>query len=483
MIVNDRGFVYKPRKHTIAWKVEVDDNGFVDITDRIIDTKVTLVATDEIHSAEVVIDNSDSYYSGKFTNMNEIKIYYDFSTGTTLRFYGNIEKPDEDTNNMTMKLICRHVASKLLDITVSESYSNKTASYILKDLIDKYASDFTYNNVSTTTENVSIAWEHKPFWDCVKDLCRINSDSLYDCYVDENKDFHYFKQGSRLNTQEVVVPDNFIDLDGLGKNSVSVRNRVIVYGSRNGIPIVYTAEDSQSQSTLNRVKERIIDDSNITTLDEAKKRALGELVALKEQRLNGTIKSSLLPDIRPGDKMWVSLPMHKLNEKLRIQKIVHDLMALQTECTIEQEHKIPNIFKQRFEKEINLESLKNPYKMKYSFLLPIESYSEFESYSNIMIEDNSAKISSGKQSGNFISNSHSASNNITECVLKINGSDLGASSFYVSVDNGTSWEKVEQDNKHTIQSVGSKLKMKCVLNKNDSNPSPSVSEIGILYNT
>lgn len=477
MIVTDDGFVYIARKHTIKWKVEIEiDGSYIDVTDKVIGLRHTKVATTETHSAVIKLINVDSEYSNKFYTGEYVKIYYDFENGDTLKFYGRIKQVQEKMSDMSIELKCEHISAQFLDIMVTESYENTETSEILKDLIDNYASDYTYSNVNTTETNVTISWNNKPLFDCITDLCDASG---YDFYVDENKDVHFFEKNSILNTDDVVVPDNVINVSGLGKDSSPVRNRVRVIGrDEHGIPILYTVEDD---STHPYIKETVINDSSIKTYEQAKDIGDSKLEELKAVKKSGIIQSYLLLYLNPGEKIWISLPMHKIHDKFRVIKIEHDILNITTKCTIEYKKNVSHTIKDRFVKEMQLEESPNPYKLEYSYNIHFEDYSQIESHTNTHIDNNEITVASDKDNASFITNSRTHIQNITKCQLKIQGTDLSDSVFRISVDDGTSWELVLPDQLHNIIGTGNILKLKVNMNKTDACPNPRIKSIGVLY--
>ena len=207
--------------YNALYKIEVirSDGTVDDITDEIFNGEVFDGATDTIGNFSFTVDNSNESKTGIWTGNEILYFYMDYATSaTTKRFRGRIEKVSYQEN--TIKIIGRSESVKLLDITVSKSYTNIETSVILKELFDAYATDFTYNNVETSTTNMTVNWNKKSFWECVKELCQ---KAGFDSYIDVDLDCHYFESGSKPNTTEAVVHgSNLLEVEDFSRIKVVV---------------------------------------------------------------------------------------------------------------------------------------------------------------------------------------------------------------------------------------------------------------------
>jgi len=396
-------FLPLPRPFTPNWKITITRGGTKDtiadttdtsVTDNLLDFKCELIATESIGTFEMTIDNNAGTYDDLYSGGETVIIYSSLRNVTTKLFEGIMEKPEKKfTNDAGSQLAVKgtHVSSQLLDITVTKSYANQTASYILKDIIDNYTDfdgdgtkDYTYSNVTTTTDTYNIDWTHKPFWDCVIDLCNLEN---YECYVDNDKDFHFFERGSITNSNHaIVLNDNYRSVDGLGPDTKLVRNRVIVYGRDDeNQMIIATSENSTSQLTYN-VKEKVVSDTSIKTYDEAKARADAELALLKDTETRGSaVSTAMLPiqntttALNPGEQIPISIPILHIHNYYSIAKLTHKLDSsgdYTTEIEVRsQVTKIPHLFKQRIEKEKGLEDIFNPNELRNSYNLTFDDFS------------------------------------------------------------------------------------------------------------
>jgi len=468
-----------PQEHPI-YKVEViRSSGTVDnITDDIISGEVTDGATEVIGSFKFKIDNSASQYTDLWTGGETVNVYMNYGTEATEKaFSGLIEKVSKIEHNI--QISGRSHALKLLNITVTKQYENTETSEIIKDLISNYASEFTTNNVETSTTNLTVSWNQKPLWDCIKELCYAAD---FDCYVDANKDVHYFKSGSKTNTTEAMVHgDNIIEVSDFAEDISQIRNRIIVYGQDiGGLPSVYTAEDEESIAKYG-VKEQIITDTNLTTVDALRDRAEAELKRLKDPPIVGEVKSIGTPTLRPGEKLRISYPDSGIPPNAyKIISYTHSFEGmLFTKVKVQKfAVTIPKIMKQTIENQQNISDIKNPYELRYSYNFTFDDDSQIESHYHTEISNGVLKLISGYSSGTMVSKSKTHFSNITQAHLKVTGSGLGGNIEYqLSNDNGNTWEKVNPDELHVFSSTGKKLKLRIILNSS----SAQIDSVAILY--
>ena len=475
------GFVYIPKKHTFAYKVKIDKNGTIDdITDYVLKLNYSL-STREIGQCVFELDNNTGLLSDKYSLNDTVLIYYDFSDASTVVWRGYIERIDkaDSEHGHILKIRARHLTSELLDITVTEQYENIEISDILKDIIESYLTGYTYSGVSTTGSNVSIKWSNKPFWDCVQDLCSLAG---YDCYVDNDKDFHFFERGSHLcETEAVVEEDNLLELKGIGSTSTDVKNKIIVYGKDDeGIPIIHTSEDVDSQTNY-RLKETVISNSDIDTEEFAKDIGDGELEIRKTPEERGSIKSFILKDLKPGDLLWVSAPSSKIHQKYLIYKFIHKIIEDTTVAIIEKERDVPDVFKERTEKELQLEEILNPNKLKFSYNFTFDDDSNITSHTNTETSNGVLKLINTSTSGTMITDIKRNNENITQAELRIVSQDTESSRFYASAQSGTTWEEVTPNELHNISQTGKDLRIKVILVPDSNNPNPQIKSLAVLY--
>ena len=487
-MITERAIVWVPQAYTPTWKVKIDGT---EITADVLFLEFDKPATETVGHFSLKINNNDNSYSDLYSGGESVQIYIDWSDGTTLQFAGTIEKVekvfDEELGNI-LKVTGMHVSGKLLDITVTRTFSDTqisgTSSSILESIISAYASDFTTTNVTACTTTASVTWSNKPLWDCIRELCEIAG---YDCYVDDNKDIHFFPRNSILNTQDAAVyGDNILKVEGLKTDLIDVKNRVIVYGKdSDGQEIVYQAEDAESQSAYG-IRESVIEDVNITKEEEAMEVAKAKLAEYNQPGLKGTVKCTGLIHINPGEKIWIVYPPQKIYDKYKVQNITHTIDMGFFTTTLEVSKigaNIPVQIKRRQEETRKLREVRNPYEMSRSWNFTFDDDSKSESL------DNTLAISGGKLKwvgptttyGTFVSITKTEETDVSEVHLKVIGKDIGASFFWVSANDGLTWESIEPNSKITLRNSGKKLKIRVRLIKNNENPAPEIDSMVLLY--
>jgi len=487
-------FMFIPRLFTPNWKVEVtrSDGTVDDITDDLIYLEFDKPVTEGVGQFKVIIDNNRDTYTELYDGGETIRIYLDMDDATTERFegiLGHIRRVDGDFG-ITLELTGEHVAVELIDVTVAGSYEDEAIEDILEDLVNKYASGFTYDkSIYSCSTTATINWEDgTSFWSAVFDLCVLAS---YDCYVDDNKVFHFFAQNSyTCELEAVVYGPTLLETDGLGEDIADVKNKVIVYGEdETGLPIIYTASDATSQDSYN-LKEKVIKDSSINSMDEAEERADAELAELKDPIVRGVARCQGMPTVNPGDLIWVVIPPLGLYNKYRVLKITH--IIDQGDYITELELSKPTRgfsyqFKEQTKADLVTRTVLNPNKLEYSYNFTFDGDIE----DNPNIEDpGDLKTAGGKlviatgTSGTAITSTKVATNNITQVELKVVGANLDDSTFHINTVEGAgddTWEAITRNVLHNVINTGNRnLALKIYLEEFGTTE-PEIDSISLLF--
>jgi len=183
-------------------------------------------------SFKATLNNYTGRLAGSYDIGNSVEIYADrgVSPPTTKIFNGvleNIEYSGRDNFKEKITLSGRDYTAKLQDsIVPPESYSNLLAGSIVKDLINKYANEITYNNVDDSSTIISgIQFKYDPIFDAIKNIAQRAG---YIFYVDLNKDLN-FKEKSSVSSNLVFDNTNIVDAK-FNKRRDTVFNDVIVRG-------------------------------------------------------------------------------------------------------------------------------------------------------------------------------------------------------------------------------------------------------------
>lgn len=463
-VKSKQGFVWVPPEHGAAYKITVtrSDSTVDDLTDSITNLEVDDNVTSSIGTFSLEIYNPNETYTGVWHPGDTFLYYKDYDLGTTLAFRGRVERVDYRLNKI--KISGRSESLRLMEITVTKSYTDTQCDLILKDLIDNYASSWlTYSGVEVSSTTYTVTWVNKPFWEAVQELCQTAG---YDAFVDCDNDMQFFEVGTRLNPQEAVVHDyNLLEQDGFSsEDSTQVINRIRVYGAvKDGIQIIYTAEDTDSQST-NFTREEVFTDSSITSYSQAK--AYGDylLAQKKDAPISGEVTSILLGLCRPGDKIYISNPMEGIppaqyTVKGYVDKLGIENGDLTTTIRINKEpRKLQHVFKDIINKQSNsTEKGNNMFDMEHSLFYPFDT--DEGTHSNTVITDGVLKVSTGSI-GTWYSPSYNHSTAVSQAVLVLVGTNLEYVTVSLSIDNGLTYNTLTKDTIVNIATTGVELLVK-----------------------
>ena len=371
---------------------------------------------------------------------------------------------------------------RLLNLTATKEFTNTTGSTIVKDVLSTYDSDITTNNVTTTTNSLTIKWSHKSAWEAIVQIARASG---FDVYIDQDLDCNFFQEGSRLNSSEAVVhDDNILSVGEFGDDITLVRNRIIVYGSDvEDLPLVYTAEDSASQ-TKYKVREEQITDTNLTTFSQVKERAEFELANKKDPPKVSDITSFGLPSIRPGEKVLVTHPDSGIDPAhYKIISFTHTFVSdglFTTTIRIQKESPlVSQILKERVLAEQELSDITNPHELRFSYNLTFEDETDTDTHNKTEIDQSRLKLTSGNSTGSFLSKARSHGIDITSVQLKITGESLPGTDYFVSVNNGATFFQVTKDSLVSVDpaNTGTNLVIKIEINSSAT----QIESVAVLY--
>lgn len=142
-----------------------------------------------------------------------------------------INPPQTQISPGTYKYAVRGVDySRRLDKRkVVETYTDQTCSYIINDITDNYAPEFSTINVQTGPVVSFIAFNYKSARDCIRDLARLSG---FDWYVDYDMDIHFFAQETNSAPYELNETASSGRYKGLliDINKSQLKNRIFVRG-------------------------------------------------------------------------------------------------------------------------------------------------------------------------------------------------------------------------------------------------------------
>jgi len=151
--------------------------------------------------------------------------------GATTIFKGSVLKTSRAMSDFleAIAVECVDYTRQLDQYLVTERYTNQKVEDIVKDIIDNYASGFTYTNVSCGTELASITFNYLTITQCLQKLAKAVN---YFWYVDYDNDLHFFNR--EANTAPFSLDDtsgNYIfDSLRLSDDLSQLKNRVRIRG-------------------------------------------------------------------------------------------------------------------------------------------------------------------------------------------------------------------------------------------------------------
>ena len=483
--------IFIPPAVSSMYKIEIiTSSGATDVTGYTEKGNFKQAINPDTGTFDVTILNPDDKFKDLFAAEDKIKLYKDYGTSaTTLRFQGIIENVDQA--NHRIKLKGKSLAKDLLDYTVVGNYTDQTIHSILTDIISQVNSeisdDYTTTNIDTTgtgaTQAITINWNYKTAWECIEILCKL---AEYDFYVDENKDCYFFSSRSVTNTTDAVAHSyNILEIKAFSEDVDKVKNKIIVNGAIvDGIPLLYTAEDSDSISDYG-LREEVITDSSLDSWDEITDRGDAELALKKDPPIVGEVKSTLLVGLKPGDMLSVSAPADGIPPStyrlVEFEDIIENNGPPTTKVKLEKyAATIPQEFRNLFLKQKESEEITNINKLKFSYLFNFDSSTGIDDGAS-----NDYSISEGYlvftgASGYMQSDSRDTTDNVSEFEVKAVGENLvGNITYQVSVDNGTTWQTVNLNTLTTTTSEGSQLKIRVTTTSADA----KINTLAILYST
>lgn len=456
-------FIWIPQKYTSLYNILVDGT---DHRENTIKASFSKAVAPEVGTFKIVLDNNNGEFNNRYFGGEEVEFQYDFGGGTTRRFLGVIEELRDSfgAGGSQMEVIGSHVTGELLDRTVIASYDGSiTADAVIKDLIDRFSpSGFTSTNVNSSSVSPAVNFNGVPLWKALSEITKIANFHLY---VDDSKDLHFFEKGSVLNDDEAVIfGDTLIVLNGLGKDTLDIRNKIQVYGDDGGLPIVYTASDVSSTTNFG-LKESVIQGKDIKSDEVAKSIGDAQLAAKKENADVGSGRSWMLKSLNPGDNVYISSTPHNILGRFPFVKFTHIIPEEFTDFEIEDTRSLDKLFRARIEKDIALEEVTNPFNLEQSFHFSFDDNNKFDpsTGSNVGVANGKLILTSGSD-GTFISKAKTASEDIEKVHVKALGEDLGSATFAVSADNGNNWQDVVLNELTTVINKGKSLRLRVTFN-------------------
>lgn len=223
-------------------KLTVTING---IEKPIYDLSIEDVLTSEVNTCSFGLDD---IYTNKPLNGQEVIITHR-ENGIDVRIFAGtitgVAPTKLQGTNFAFAVDCIDYTYSLDKLLVAEDYVDKTAYYIINDIITKYTTGYTITGVpSIASPNIaSIQFNYVPVSECIRALADLTG---YDWYVDYYKDIKFFALDTVVTDAPIELLDNGTEFDELelSFDNTQIRNRCFVRGG-----IYFSAEYTQDTIT------------------------------------------------------------------------------------------------------------------------------------------------------------------------------------------------------------------------------------------
>jgi len=481
--------------------------------------EVTRTATDKLGSFKIQLANDGGRFYKTFDGGETVKIYMDTTDATTLIFVGEIDNVSYglDSRKGFFVNIDGRDYPEMIDKTISDAEGTVTADISLSGILYNFYDDVTlvfwngtawavatYDSDADTvswspaatgfpTTTITMAYQHNKGWSVIKEIC---GRAGLDCYMEYDDDnsrwtLRTFVEEDITNANAgVAYGVNLITLSPYGTNNNEVFNRIFVYGKQesDNIVLLKTEEDSTSQSNL-WVKDKIINATDLLTMDEVQEKADYELSANINVSASGKITAIALPALKPGDVISCSIPYSGIGGSYKVQGFTHKLTN-PTTTTLDLTKKIKGIADIFVEKdnpdELFIGGGVNLNEMKDSYTVYFDESPSVISHDDTQEVDGRLRLDDGKIWGQATANYITADYGATECELRRYESyDTTLDTYEVTNDGGATWETYTPDSTtkiHSFAKSDNRVAFRVTMVRAiATDPSPAYESICLLY--
>lgn len=290
--------------------------------------EIKQIVTRRASSFKLEIFDTADFYST--INYNDELIV---SIDSTMIFKGLVETRSKKDDMIVIE--GRNYWVIFLERHASESYTDKTASYMLGDIIDKYCTEFT-KNITTTTKTYDRVYRNVTIAHIIAELCSLES---FQAYVDLDLKFVFETTGYNdtgktfdVNTGEGDVLNHNFKVSGS-----RVKNVVTVYGKPGTVLTEGIAAQRRNNDSIALYGEKhlIITDHTINTLDTAEERAQTELDRFSVSLESGWIEIDGDENIFAGDSIYFTCSeLSFSSKKFLVIAVDHKYPPFKTKLTI-----------------------------------------------------------------------------------------------------------------------------------------------------
>jgi hypothetical protein len=527
------GFVYTPLGDVFypKWKILItDDSSAVhtisDFTtgtptnNFLISGSYTRPVTTSLASANITFDNSDGQFTNTFNGGEVVEIYADYGSATTLQFRGKIDNVTysiDSSGGFVVEASARDYP-ELVDWGTTGRAVSSYASIILLDLFYENFSDIkldfwngtawsraTYDYDTRTltwdpaaptfpTTSITTSWQNKKGWQVIQDICERAGLSCYMDYDTTNSTWvlkTFITDAIKNNAEAVTYGGNLISCNDFGLDNTGIYNSITVFGKQESDNIILLATEESNTSIASLWKrQKVINDSALTTNTEVREKAQSELAKGIQSLYTGKLRVVGMNTLKPGEQVMVFIPFIQISGYYTVSRYTTEISlngGFVTSLDIKREsYKVANLFKEKINVEEESKAYLNLNNMTDSFNIYFDESPSLIEHSDTEEVDGKLQLQTGEVSGIATSVGHSTEFVITSCEFRrYSNFPVDANDIYeVSNDNGITWETydVSSGEIHNFSSSGSVLKIRITLNRTlSTDTSPTYESVVLLY--
>ena len=459
----------------------VDSTGDVDISsDYLGDSTERRDLLYGIGAFNLTLNNENGKYNDKIIRGTTIKIYSEYTTGTpnTFAFIGKVDNVLHnlsDDGMFTITLFGRDFP-ELEGRTINKSFSDVIGNTSIQSIVDTYFSTrFTYNNVVVTTATIFGRYNDLK---AIAGLMDILKQLGQHGYIDRNGDIHTFE--NEINNQEgVLFGINMAGFSGMGKDHLSVANKVRVIGSsKDNLLLIHTRNDVPDQDQT-WIQTEIVQEGSEETVSAVEGKAISDLDFKKVVLDIGNLLSAVgLQTLQPGQSIFIDCQRADINGYYTVVVIRDERGAGMWLTSVELSRMIPRpaTFIRKLENDSVKTNIDNPNDMDDTiFYYSFDDSTDIATQSQTTISNGKVTITSGTQA-NFTSTTKSSQQQPSKFEFRVKGIDLAGSYLKFSSDGGTTSNDSDkfyylEQYKNTainITTTGSRIRIEVFLNKDSS---------------
>lgn len=227
------------------------DGNLADYSDQVESASVTDSATDKISTFDLSLDHSQNNLT-HLDSLDEINIEFREDGGAwQTALNGFTSEPDFSLSDSGDKVnLSGGDYGKLLqERTITQSYSNETIEFIIKDILDREVPELTYTNVQSPGITVErITFNIESIFEAIDRLLKY-LDSEWQFYVDKNKDLHFEPRGFTSSGQTFEEGVNIASAE-FGETDDNMVNFLFIYGKNQRTREEETFSASGSEETV-----------------------------------------------------------------------------------------------------------------------------------------------------------------------------------------------------------------------------------------